>query len=96
MGKYLPTSEFEWVNVEEIPNLENIPADSAYGYILEVDLEYPKHLHNAHNCYPLAAEHMIVTRDMLSAYQQERYPKFGNVSHWCPICEIKASMFVIM
>ena len=71
MGKYLPTSEFEWINVEEIPNIKYVAADSDYGYIMEVNLEYPQHLHNAHNCYPLASEHMVVTRVMLSTYQQE-------------------------
>ena len=72
MCKPLPTSAFEWVNVEEIPNLKDVPTDSDIGYILEVDLEYPQHLHDAHNCYPLAADHMMVAREMLSTYQQER------------------------
>ena len=84
MCKHLPTSAFEWVNVEDIPNLEDVPADSDIGYILEVDLEYPKHLHDAHNCYPLAADHMVVAREMLSTYQQERYPKFANVKKIVP------------
>jgi hypothetical protein len=84
MCKYLPTSEFEWINVEDIPNFENVPADSDYGYILEADLEYPEHLHDAHNCYPLAADHLIITRDMLSTYQQELYPKFANIKKLVP------------
>ena len=84
MCKRLPTSGFEWVNAEEIPNLEDVSADSDIGYILEVDLEYPHHLHDAHNCYPLAPDHMVVTRDMLSPYQQERYPKFAKVKKLIP------------
>ena len=96
MSRYLPISEFEWVNVKEVPNLKDIPADSDIGYILEVDLEYPKHLHDTHNCYPLAAEHMTVTRDMLSAYQQERYSKFTNVKKLVPNLLDKTSMFATM
>jgi hypothetical protein len=84
MSKYLPTSEFEWVNVEELSNLEDASAESDYSYILEVDLKYPQHLHDLHNCYPLAAEHMYVKRDMLSTYQQELYPKFANVKKLIP------------
>jgi hypothetical protein len=84
MCKRLPTSDFEWVNVEEIPNLKDVPADSDVGYILEVDLIYPRHMHDAHNCYPLAPEHMIITRDMLSPYQQERYPKYAKVKKLVP------------
>ena len=37
-------------------------------YILEVDLEYPKILHELRNNYPLAPEKFAVTNDMLSKY----------------------------
>ena len=36
--------------------------------ILEVDLEYPKELHELHNDYPLAVEKIKVTKEMLSPY----------------------------
>jgi len=32
------------------------------GCILEVDLEYPKVLHDLHNDYPLAPERLMVNR----------------------------------
>ena len=41
------------------------------GYIYEVDLEYPKELHNLHNEYPCAPEKMLITDDMLSKYCKE-------------------------
>ena len=41
----------------------------------EVDLEYPAELHDKHNDYPLAAEHLEITSDMLLDYQKETYPK---------------------
>ena len=40
------------------------------GYILEVDPEYPDELHELHNDYPLAAEKLAVTSDMLSNYHK--------------------------
>ena len=43
-------------------------ADSKKGMIMEVDLEYPSHLHKLHNYYPLAAERIRVNKDMLSPY----------------------------
>ena len=46
------------------------------GYILEVDLEYPRELHELHNDYPLAPEKLAVTNDMLSKYCKEVVDKY--------------------
>jgi len=48
-----------------------VDCDGTNGYVLEVVLEYPDHLHDAHNDYPLAPEHMTVTKDMLSDYNRD-------------------------
>ena len=45
--------------------------------ILEVDLKYPKELHELHNDYPLAAEKMKVTEEMFSLYCKSIQEKFG-------------------
>ena len=45
------------------------PADNPEGFILEVDLEYPGVLHNAHNAYPLAPGRMVVQKKWMSEYQ---------------------------
>ena len=39
-------------------------------------MEYPKELHDKHNLYPLTPEHVQVTDDMLSPFQQEHFPPF--------------------
>ena len=54
MSQYLPTGNFKWIN-DDI-DVMNISDESKKGYILEVDLEYPKNLHDFHNDLPLAAE----------------------------------------
>ena len=36
---------------------------------LEVDLEYPKELHQLHNDYPLAPDKLEIKEEMLSNYQ---------------------------
>jgi len=33
---------------------------------MECDLEYPTHLHDLHNAYPLAPKHLCIDEDMLS------------------------------
>ena len=38
-----------------------------------MDLEYPKELHDKHNLYPLAPEHVQVNGDMLSPFQRKYF-----------------------
>ena len=45
--------------------------DDNVVYVLEVDLDYPAELHDEHNSYPLAPEHMTITKDHLSPYQKK-------------------------
>ena len=60
MSQPLPVKECKWVSPDEIDIL-NVRKDSKRGYIIEVDLKYPKELHDKHNLYPLAPEHVQVT-----------------------------------
>lgn len=57
MTQHLPRSNFEWVSIN-IKEILNTPDDYKYGYLIEVDLEYPEKLHDQHNDYPLCPEHM--------------------------------------
>lgn len=56
MSKPLPTRGFKWMDENELNNWKNITDQDGVGWILEVDLEYPKELHDLHNDYPLAPE----------------------------------------
>ena len=56
MSKPLPTHGFEWMTVDELETWE------LHSCILEVDLEYPKNLHDLHNDYPLAPEQIMVNK----------------------------------
>ena len=72
MSQYLSTGKFKRLNADSFPIetfegwLMSIPKDSTKGYIFEVDMDYPKHLHDLHNCYPLAPEKMKILKEMLS------------------------------
>ena len=52
MMKPLPVGDFKWMSPLELENWREEPC------ILEVDLDYPKDLHDLHNDYPLAPERL--------------------------------------
>ena len=81
MSQYLPTGGFKWMAEKQINKIDlaKYKEDSDKGIILEVDLEYPKELHDLHNDYPLAAEKIKVTNDMLSEYCKNISDKY-NIS----------------
>ena len=57
MSMKLPTHGFEWMNDIELRTWEKYPC------ILEVDLKYPKELHDLHNDYPLAPERIMMCKN---------------------------------
>ena len=56
MSKPLPTHGFKWMKKSEFETWEKHPC------ILEVELEYPKSLHDLHSDYPLAPEQIEVNK----------------------------------
>ena len=69
MSQPLPTGDFRREDCDMLADsiLEHT-IDSPEGYILEVDLESPKELHE-HSAYPPAPEHMMVQKEWMSEYQ---------------------------
>ena len=63
MTSKFPYGGFRWLETDEI--------DAEICYILRVDLDYPKHLHDNHSDYPLAVEKKIITEDQISPVNQE-------------------------
>ena len=59
MSQPLLTGGFKCVNVkpDEISKLTN---SSEKGYLLEVDVQYPRELHDYHNDLPFMCEHMAI------------------------------------
>ena len=59
MSQPLPTGGFKWVDVN--PNeISELATRTDKGYLLEVDVSYPKELHNPYNDLPFTCERMEI------------------------------------
>jgi hypothetical protein len=78
MSRKLPISDFRFATTWQVAEMleetsrgvwkiKDLPEDT--GAFLEVDLDYPEGLHDAHNDYPLAPEQMAVKDTQLSPTQ---------------------------
>ena len=70
MGK-MPYGGFQWMNNEELDNWKD------YSCVLEVDLDYPKELHDLHNDLPLCPENLTnknkITKLIPTLNNKEKY-----------------------
>ena len=63
MSEPLPVDGFDWIrNLSKIDEdfIKNYDKDSDKGYILEVDVKYPKNLHDLHSDLPFLPERMKI------------------------------------
>ena len=73
MSKKLPTNGFKWLDMSETSNktaeyvinedfIKSYNESDTKGYILEVDVKYPKRLHELHSDLPFLSERMEVNK----------------------------------
>ena len=82
MSQKLPVSGFKWKKnmpkfTEEF--IKNYDEDSGKGYILEVDVEYPKNLHDLHSDLPFLPERTKINKCSKLVYNL--YDKNNYVAH---------------
>ena len=59
MSQSLPTGRFRWVDIK--PNeISKLAARTNKGYLLEVDVSYPRELHDSHNDLPFMCVRMKI------------------------------------
>ena len=72
----MPVDGIETMESEEIQDklseslIKSYDEDSSTGYILEVDLSIPNHIHDKLSDLPLAPEHMEITDEMISPHSR--------------------------
>ena len=67
MSQLLPTGGFRWVSIDpnEVGELTEWISDLVRrdeGYLLEVDIRYPRELHDIHNDLPFMCEKMEINK----------------------------------
>lgn len=84
MSQVLPLSGFRFLEEHEMNalDIESIPDDATYGYILEVDLIYPHNLHDAHNDLPFCPEKYVPPGGKTSKLIPNLHHKFKYVIHY--------------
>ena len=63
MSQPLSTGEFRWINCDNWDPkrlIDMFSAEKKYGYLLEVDVDYPEELHDLHNDIPFMCAKMKV------------------------------------
>ena len=67
MSKKLPTNCFKWINNNEINEdfIKNYDENNDKGHVLEVDVKYPKRLHELHSDLMFLSEQMEVNKTCL-------------------------------
>ncbi|KAJ8917969.1 hypothetical protein NQ315_002664 [Exocentrus adspersus] len=86
MSQRLPTGGFTWVNESGIKNFDvmEVSDESRYGFILEVDVDYPEELHDKHTDLPFLAENIVPpnSKSKLKKLIPNLYNKRNYVIHY--------------
>ena len=81
MIQLLPTEGFNWVDESECTpgKIDSFVNCDSEGYLLEVDVKYPKELHDLHNDLPFMCEKMVINR--VEKLVSNLYDKKNRVIH---------------
>lgn len=84
MSQTLPVGDFKWIEPSEnwIRHILEAPEDGMYGYMLEIDIFYPKHLHDLHNDYPFLCEKMKINNSNHEKLVLNLYDKSHYILHY--------------
>lgn len=87
MVQKLPVRDFAFMDKREVEcfDVMSVPENGETGYILEVSLRYPQHLHNSHNSLPLAPVRQVISDKELSPYAKHLLRKLHGLSENDPL-----------
>ena len=81
MSKKLPVNGFKWIDNNEINEdfIKNYDENNDKGYIFEVDVKYPKKLHELHSDLPFLSERIEINK--CKKLVSDLYSKKKYVAH---------------
>ncbi|XP_071055460.1 uncharacterized protein [Onthophagus taurus] len=84
MSQPMPYGDFKWLDDTEIQNLNlnHVSDEADYGYILDVDIEYPHYLHDIHNDLPFLAENICPPNSSNSESEKRLIPNLFNKKNY--------------
>lgn len=75
MSEYMPYGEFNWVE-PNLDGLDGLTATSDKGRVYEVDVSYPKELHDNHNDLPFLSQNSIPrgskVRKLIATFEKKK------------------------
>lgn len=90
MCQCLPYKNIKWVENFDNLDVSDISDDSEVGYILEVDLEYPEHLHDKHSDLPLCPSHFVPPGSKFKKLATTLHNKSRYVIHYRNLKQVLA------
>lgn len=97
LSKKLPMSNFRLLDENEIASIDlnSYSENSEIGLILEVDMEYPYHLHDKHSDLPFAPEKFIPPGGKSPKLIANLYDKYNYVIHYLHLKECIAQGLIL-
>ncbi|KAL4153040.1 hypothetical protein QTP88_000873 [Uroleucon formosanum] len=81
MSQYMPYGDFKWVK-PSLDGLNDLTEDSPIGRVYEVDIVYPKKLHDRHNDLPFLPQNSIPPGSKVHKLMATFEPKKNYIVHY--------------
>ncbi|XP_060865284.1 uncharacterized protein LOC132941306 isoform X2 [Metopolophium dirhodum] len=81
MSQFMPYGDFKWVK-PSLDGLYDLTEDSPIGRVYEVDIVYPKNLHNKHNDLPFLPQNSVPPGSKVRKLMATFEPKKNYIIHY--------------
>lgn len=94
MSQYMPYGGFKWVE-PTLDGLDDLTIHSETGRIFEVDIVYPRSLHDIHNDLPFLPNNTTPTGSKVQKLMATFEPKMNYIIHYSNLKQAIANGLVV-